>query len=799
MPGKEYHYQCPQCQYETRNSFHFKRHVKAVHNQVWNFNCNRCDFKSSLKSALRRHIEAQHDNIIRKFACEKCNYKSSRNASLYDHIKAVHDKIKDIFCKQCEYKTNHNGHLNRHVATRHDTNAELFYEKFNHRAKTQENLQLHIKSSHRETNGWQCGQCNYKAEQQSVLKQHIKYVHEIREFACDKCDYKTSEIANLTHHVNILHEQLPDFNCKECQQCSFRALNMFDLKSHVKAVHNEIRGEGQAIFHNYSNFLNLLNAESMKEDYEVRQSNLHVLTEYHKDQDLINMKSNEESSVTIHVPGKSSKDTHSLSSPLPITKFNPHMVTALLTTIPLMTGDQTSQIQDISHNPGANRIESSGPRQIPREKKNEYKGSTIFDRLDSKEKLRQDMCVKFQCLQCQYATIYSSHFKRHVKAIHEKVWDFICNRCDYKSSQKTDLRRHIDAQHDHIRKFACEKCDYKTSRNTSLRDHIKAVHNKIKDLSCRQCAYKTNYRSHLNRHVATRHDNNSMAELSSPVQYTSHQAEGQRSERSGTGSRQTTTAAKTLSVPHPKLILDIQESTTSEKLPSTAVHDNIKNWKCGQCDYKAKRQYTLKQHIKAVHHKIKDKTCAKCNYTSTYSSHLSTHIKAVHDKKLSYGCKKCNFSTTWKTDLLRHLKALHKTQIQDVQSEINYMSSEKCAKPNSSRTHLEQHKRPEDAKDRDMAHNEESVPVPRPGQQVANEQGKIHGRDLSGRGMCANCGHMFHPNEDVEGHFDSCPKTRNHFRSIGYRFTELPSLEGYSVPGTSDTKLGGHTEFDTKM
>ena len=97
--------------------------------------------------------------------------------------------------------------------------------------------------------------------------------------------------------------------------------------------------------------------------------------------------------------------------------------------------------------------------------------------------------------------LFKFQFKKHIKAVHDKIKDFECDKCDFKCSTNGDLKIHIKRVHDIIKDIKCDKCEFVCSTNGGLKIHIKSVHDKIKDCKCDKCEFVCSSKSHLKRHI----------------------------------------------------------------------------------------------------------------------------------------------------------------------------------------------------------------------------------------------------------------------------------------------------------
>ena len=78
---------------------------------------------------------------------------------------------------------------------------------------------------------------------------------------------------------------------------------------------------------------------------------------------------------------------------------------------------------------------------------------------------------------------------------------------------------------------------------------------------------------------------------------------------------------------------------------------------CPHCQYKAKQESNLQQHIKSVH-EGQTFPCPHCEYKSSWKTRLQTHIKSVHEGQ-TFPCTHCEYKATLKSILRRHIKSRH--------------------------------------------------------------------------------------------------------------------------------------------
>uniref|UniRef100_A0A1B0D3D5 C2H2-type domain-containing protein n=1 Tax=Phlebotomus papatasi TaxID=29031 RepID=A0A1B0D3D5_PHLPP len=109
-------------------------------------------------------------------------------------------------------------------------------------------------------------------------------------------------------------------------------------------------------------------------------------------------------------------------------------------------------------------------------------------------------------------------------------------------------------------------------------------------------------------------------------------------------------------------------------------------WHCEHCPYKARKQQSLKEHLKVVHQGVKDFHCPQCSRSFTRADHLKLHIlrhegikkfkcavcglKKVsigelnthmntHTKEKMWSCEYCSYKSPIPRNVSRHVKVVH--------------------------------------------------------------------------------------------------------------------------------------------
>ena len=104
-----------------------------------------------------------------------------------------------------------------------------------------------------------------------------------------------------------------------------------------------------------------------------------------------------------------------------------------------------------------------------------------------------------KCPHCNYSTIYSTNFRKHLRKHREKVSCHICG----KKVRYDQIQFHTK---NHERYTKCPKCDkeiLKESLETHECKYIKLDGEKI--FKCKECDYSTKHHTNLKRHIDSRH------------------------------------------------------------------------------------------------------------------------------------------------------------------------------------------------------------------------------------------------------------------------------------------------------
>ncbi|XP_039300594.1 zinc finger protein 184 [Nilaparvata lugens] len=90
-----------------------------------------------------------------------------------------------------------------------------------------------------------------------------------------------------------------------------------------------------------------------------------------------------------------------------------------------------------------------------------------------------------------------------------------------------------------------------------------------------------------------------------------------------------------------------------------AVHLNIRRFECNMCDYKCSCNGHLKQHMDGVHLNVRKFECNMCDYKCSRNGDLKKHMNAVHLNIHKFECNMCDYKCSENSNLKKHMDAVH--------------------------------------------------------------------------------------------------------------------------------------------
>ena len=101
-------------------------------------------------------------------------------------------------------------------------------------------------------------------------------------------------------------------------------------------------------------------------------------------------------------------------------------------------------------------------------------------------------------------------------------------------------------------------------------------------------------------------------------------------------------------------------------------------YKCSQCDYKAKQKAVLRRHVKTKH---SIKKCDICSYRTMLQLQLKNHVRLKHDYR--YMCSQCGKKYLYSKSFNNHKRNLCGSEL--------YFERNHCSYSTNNKSHLRRH------------------------------------------------------------------------------------------------------------
>ena len=230
----------------------------------------------------------------------------------------------------------------------------------------------------------------------------------------------------------------------------------------------------------------------------------------------------------------------------------------------------------------------------------------------------------FKCKKCDFDCRDSATLKRH-QMIHNGEKRFQCNNCEKLFGFKHSLDNHL-ATHTDKRPFECVMCNLTFKTRGDLLRHLKKHNSPVTKLhKCQVCGKSYGQSNQLRKHIQTH--SGTKAHNCMQCSYSSLSA--------GTMKIHNLTHTELYKL-HKCDQCAVSFNTVIKLRAHKVSHLTEKRFRCTICDYKSKRKFQLKKHMKHVHTESEETPlqCKLCTFTSTYVAHLKQHISRVHMSKV---------------------------------------------------------------------------------------------------------------------------------------------------------------------
>ena len=286
--------------------------------------------------------------------------------------------------------------------------------------------------------------------------------------------------------------------------------------------------------------------------------------------------------------------------------------------------------------------------------------SALSKSTDEDDKVQNSQDKRFQCEECEYATVRRNALLGHTRTVHvrKKVLvdensDYMirkktaitivknqeggydCGLCGNNFAKKARVRRHFANIHDENRmQYACEICGHTFNQKSNKIQHVRVVHEHKYDFECQACGkqFSTNYLMHAH----------------------AEGCDGKRKDK------------ELQNITDPM----IQEKTDFS--PQLNPKKNIapkkyhkRDLDCGACGKSFTKMVFMKRHNEEMHGGRY--ACEECGKSFASLTSKNRHVKIVHEHNKDFECDKCGKKFGYKQKMLLHAEVCQELRSTELQ------------------------------------------------------------------------------------------------------------------------------------
>ena len=133
---------------------------------------------------------------------------------------------------------------------------------------------------------------------------------------------------------------------------------------------------------------------------------------------------------------------------------------------------------------------------------------TFYHDLDDQHRFNYTR-KKIECHVCKKIFFRRKMLGRHIKAVHQKLKNYVCKTCNRAFAKAYNLKVHTDIVHLNLKPYQCNICARSFSLKRNLTAHNQVVHSEVKNYDCSTCGMVFKVNSILNQHKRLQHSSES--------------------------------------------------------------------------------------------------------------------------------------------------------------------------------------------------------------------------------------------------------------------------------------------------
>jgi len=192
---------CPYCDYEPVQKVFFIHHLITDHEvKLQLLDCLYCTYLAKDELDLKSHLWKTH-RVKEEYQCPQCEYRSKNYTTFISHLRDEHaqdrHRLKESSCPYCDYKTQNKALFEHHLWIRHDIGGKWYIcpdPNCSFKSKHQSSYHRHLeRSSHgiakkrkkynilKVNNKYKCAKCSdMESKLRTTVRHHLITFHNVK-------------------------------------------------------------------------------------------------------------------------------------------------------------------------------------------------------------------------------------------------------------------------------------------------------------------------------------------------------------------------------------------------------------------------------------------------------------------------------------------------------------------------------------------------------------------------------------------------------------------------------------------